>query len=285
MSELSKNMVRFVIENNKEKIFQQWLDAKLQAISQKKDLLNDVNIQQESRELFELFHEGFQAEHYDNFSNPAWNSLKNSLDKIIDARVKKGFTPVELGTIITAIKNPFIQALGENLKDTNQLIQEIWKLNKIVDIIALHTVDTFIKKREEIIKRQQEEMLELSSPALKIFDGIIVVPLIGTLDSARAQIVMETLLHKIVDTGSSVAIIDITGVPSVDTLVAQNLIKTISASRLLGAESIISGVRPQIAQTMVHLGVTLSEITTKATLEEALKYALTRVGYSIKLEQ
>ena len=152
----------------------------------------------------------------------------------------------------------------------------------MLDSLGLHTVKTFQKSREEVINRQQREMLELSTPVVKLWDGILALPMIGTLDSARTQVVMENLLQKVVDTGAQIAILDITGVPTVDTLVAQHLLKTVTALRLMGAECIISGVRPQIAQTIVHLGVDLQGVTTKANLADALALALKRTGNTLK---
>jgi rsbT co-antagonist protein RsbR len=151
----------------------------------------------------------------------------------------------------------------------------------VLDGLGLYTVKAFQLSREAIIQRQQEEMLELSTPVVKLWEGILALPMIGTLDSARTQVVMESLLNKIVETGSQVAILDITGVPTVDTLVAQHLLKTVTALRLMGAECIISGVRPQIAQTIVHLGVDLQGVTTKATLADALALALKRIGHTL----
>jgi rsbT co-antagonist protein RsbR len=151
----------------------------------------------------------------------------------------------------------------------------------VLDQLGLHTMTAFMKSREEVILRQQEEMLELSTPVVKLWDGILALPMIGTLDSARTQVVMESLLQRIVETGADVAIIDITGVPTVDTLVAQHLLKTVTAARLMGAECIISGIRPQIAQTIVHLGVELGDVVTKATLADAFAVALQRRGLTM----
>jgi rsbT co-antagonist protein RsbR len=151
----------------------------------------------------------------------------------------------------------------------------------MLDQLGLYTTEAYQKTRDEVIMRQQEEMLELSTPVVKLWDGILALPMIGTLDSSRTQIVMESLLQKIMETGSEIAIIDITGVPTVDTLVAQHLIKTVTAARLMGAECIISGIRPQIAATIVHLGVDLAGIATKATLADAFILALQRTGKSV----
>lgn len=158
---------------------------------------------------------------------------------------------------------------------------ELWEITVLVDKLGLFTAERALLGREEIIKRQQAELLELSTPVVKLWDGILALPLIGTLDSSRTQVVMESLLQAIVDTGSSVAIIDITGVPTVDTLVAQHLMKTVAAARLMGAECVISGIRPAIAQSMVHLGVSFTDIVTKATLADAIRHAFARTGVSV----
>ena len=152
----------------------------------------------------------------------------------------------------------------------------------LLDKLGLYTTEAFQKTREEIISRQQQEVLELSTPVVQLFEGILALPLIGTLDSARTQVVMENLLQRIIDTSAEIAIIDITGVPTVDTLVAQHLLKAVAAARLMGADCIISGIRPQIAQTIVHLGVELNNVITKATMADAFMVALKRLGMSVR---
>jgi rsbT co-antagonist protein RsbR len=164
------------------------------------------------------------------------------------------------------------------------MARDLWDLTMLLDKLGLYTTEIYLKNREEVIGRQQQELLELSTPVVQLWDEILALPLIGTLDSARTQVVMENLLQRIVETGARIAVIDITGVPTVDTLVAQHLMKTVSAARLMGADCIISGIRPQIAQTIVHLGVNLNDIVTKATLADAFKIALQRMGTTIGRE-
>jgi rsbT co-antagonist protein RsbR len=189
---------------------------------------------------------------------------------------------METATFIFSFKQPLFDVLrNETGSDAKLLADEIWTATRLLDELGLITVNTYQRTREEVINRQQQEMLELSTPVVKLWDGILALPMIGTLDSARTQIVMESLLHKIVETGSLLAIIDITGVPTVDTLVAQHLLKTVTAIRLMGADCIISGVRPQIAQTIVHLGVDLQGVTTKANLADALALALKLTGNTL----
>ena len=217
-----------------------------------------------------------------NFNAPEWEPIKAMLSDISRSRAVQGFTPSETATFIFSFKKPLFsqiqQAIGNN---ADVLAKELWFATELVDKVGLYTTEAYQTARESVIQRQQTEMLELSTPVVKLWEGILALPLIGTLDSSRTQVVMETLLEKIVETGSTVAIIDITGVPTVDTLVAQHLIKTITAARLMGADCIISGIRPQIAQTIVHLGVALGDVCTKANLADAFTLALKRLGVGI----
>jgi len=215
-----------------------------------------------------------------NTQASAYDPLRDMLAEISRSRATQGFIPRETATFIFSIKQPLFTAIRESLgKDSSAMADEMWSTTEIVDSLGLHTSEAYLKAREETIRRQQEEMLELSTPVVKLWEGILALPLIGTLDSARTQIVMESLLEAIVQTNSKVAIIDITGVPTVDTVVAQHLLKTVTAARLMGADCIISGVRPQIAQTIVHLGINLLDITTKATLSDAFSLAIHRSGF------
>jgi len=215
-------------------------------------------------------------------TSAGYKPLREFLEGLSRSRARQGFTSSETATFIFSFKQPLFEQLRvDNPNDSNALAQEIWSATQLLDNLGMLTVQTFQLSREEIIRRQQEDMLELSTPVVKLWDGILALPMIGTLDSARTQVVMESLLNRIVETGSQVAILDITGVPTVDTLVAQHLLKTVTALRLMGADCIISGVRPQIAQTIVHLGVDLQGVTTKATLADALVLALKRIGYTV----
>jgi rsbT co-antagonist protein RsbR len=218
----------------------------------------------------------------DDHNSPQFKALHGFLEDLSRARAQQGFSSAETATFIFSFKQPLFTALRtEAGKDANVLAEEIWSATRLLDELGLITVSAYQRAREEIISRQQQEMLELSTPVVKLWEGILALPMIGTLDSARTQVVMESLLHKIVETGSQLAIIDITGVPTVDTLVAQHLLKTVTAIRLMGADCIISGVRPQIAQTIVHLGVDLAGVTTKANLADALALALKRTGNTL----
>jgi rsbT co-antagonist protein RsbR len=207
-----------------------------------------------------------------------WRPVREFLEGISRSRATQGFSSTETATFVFSLKRPLFTRVRAQATDVATLGEATWAITELVDKLGLHTVATFQKSREDVISRQHEEMLELSTPVVKLWEGVIALPMIGTLDSARTQIVMESLLQRIVETGSEIAIIDITGVPTVDTLVAQHLLKTVTAIRLMGADAIISGIRPQIAQTIVHLGIELEGITTKATLADALALALKRSG-------
>jgi rsbT co-antagonist protein RsbR len=183
---------------------------------------------------------------------------------------------------VLSLKEPLFTLLRQQLgSDARAIAEETWNATVLLDRLGLYTTEVYQKGREEIIVRQQQDALELSTPVVQLWDGILGLPLIGTLDSARTQVVMESLLQRIVDTGARIAIIDITGVPTVDTLVAQHLLKTVAAARLMGADCIISGIRPQIAQTVVHLGLDLTTVITKATLADAFAVALQRAGLAV----
>ncbi|MFL9995842.1 rsbT co-antagonist protein RsbR [Burkholderia sp. GAS332] len=217
-----------------------------------------------------------------DFRTPAWDDVRSLLADVSTQRARQGFTPVETAMFVFSLKEPlFARLRGELADDPAKLSELTWTISTLFDALGLYTTEIFQTSREQVIVRQQQELLELSTPVVQLWDGILALPLIGTLDSARTQVVMESLLQKIVDTGAAIAIIDITGVPTVDTLVAQHLLKTVAAARLMGADCIISGIRPQIAQTIVHLGVNLSNVITKATLADAFTIALQRTGKSV----
>jgi rsbT co-antagonist protein RsbR len=208
--------------------------------------------------------------------------VQEMLGDLSHARAMNGYTPTETATFVLSLKRPLFTRMRQELgQDAATLADEVWTITALVDKLALYTTEVYAKGREELIRRQQLDMLELSTPVVQLWDNVLALPLIGTLDSARTQVVMENLLHKIVETGAAIAIIDITGVPTVDTLVAQHLLKTVAAARLMGADCIISGIRPQIAQTIVHLGVELSNVVTKANLADAFAVALQKTGATI----
>ena len=214
--------------------------------------------------------------------DPAWQQVREVLADISTQCARQGLSPIQTATFVFSLKQPLFSRLRTELgQDAQALGEETWVATVLLDALGLYTTEVYQKGREQVILRQQSELLELSTPVVKLWEGVLALPLVGTLDSNRAQVVMESLLQEIVDSGASVAIIDITGVPTVDTLVAQHLLKTIAAARLMGADCIISGIRPQIAQTIVHLGVDLGDVLTKASLADALTVALRRTGFVV----
>ncbi len=211
----------------------------------------------------------------------AWQPMHDLIEELGQARAAAGFSATETALFVLSLKEPLFSRLRERAQGPDQLADALWAATELIDELGLRTTDVFLLAREAVIRRQQDEMLELSTPVVKLWPGVVGVPLIGTLDSARTQVVMESLLERIVETDSPMAIIDITGVSTVDTLVAQHLLKTVAAARLMGAECIISGIRPQIAQTIVQLGLDLSAVETRATLADALARAFDRMGYVV----
>ena len=237
---------------------------------------------QQTAEFVRLLIAGAGKTESGDLREASWDEMRQYLDKLSYIRVQQGFDSQQTAGFIFSFKRPLMPLLqGEYSEESAMLAEQLWALSELIDDLGLQTVRAFQKSREAVIKRQQEELLELSTPVVKLWDGVLALPMIGTLDSQRTQVVMESLLQRIVDTGAEIAIIDITGVPTVDTLVAQHLLKTVTAIRLMGADCIISGVRPQIAQTIVHLGLDLQGIVTKASLADALALALRRSGLTV----
>jgi rsbT co-antagonist protein RsbR len=258
-------------------LLRDWLGQQLAADSFRPELMREDQLREESRSFLSAFIASLQTgAGTSTVDDAGWAPVRSIVSDISRARARLGFTASETATFLFSLKEPLFACLQKNTKDHGELLAANWAISKLLDRLGLVATETYQKVREEVIVRQQEEMLELSTPVVELWDGILALPLIGTLDSARTQVVMETLLQRFVDTGAGIAIIDITGVPTVDTLVAQHLLKTVAAARLMGAECIISGIRPQIAQTIVHLGVDLEDVVTKATLADAFAVALKR---------
>ena len=260
-------------------ILAEWVAEQLIATG-RRDLIHEGELRQQSTEFLHLFQGAVQAG--PNADAPAYAGVRELLASISRSRGIQGFSPSETATFVFSLKRPLFSRIRRDFAgDPAALGAATWEVTELLDRLGLYTMEVYQKGREEVIARQQQEMLELSTPVVKLSDGVLALPMIGTLDSRRTQIVMETLLQRIVETGAAVAILDITGVPTVDTLTAQHLLKTVTAARLMGADCIISGIRPQIAQTIVHLGVDLQDVTTKATLAEAFRVALQRTGQAI----
>src|ERR1700733_7105476 len=279
----SNGLIASVLKKRAKQLQIEWLrDLSATATAASRGRMGADELEQQALQFLQLLAAATEAKHADNLGAAQDKALREFLEALSRSRVQQGFSSAETAVFIFSFKRPLFQALrAEAGADADALANEIWSATELLDALGLHTVSAFQRAREELISRQQEEMLELSTPVVKLWDGILAVPMIGTLDSARTQVVMESLLQKIVETGSEIAIIDITGVPTVDTLVAQHLLKTVTALRLMGAECIISGIRPQIAQTIVHLGVDLQGVVTRATLADALALALKRSGFVV----
>jgi rsbT co-antagonist protein RsbR len=271
-----------ILARSEKDLLEEWLREQLSAITLRKDLLPEADLRRESAEFLSLFTKATFIDTGQEITTQVWTGPRDFLARLSRSRALLGFTPSETASFVFSLKQPLFVRLQEAYADDAAALgTELWTVTTLLDKLGLWTAETFLRAREEVIKRQQEEMLELSTPVVKLWDGILGLPLIGTLDSARTQVVMESLLKSIVDTTSEIAIIDITGVPTVDTVVAQHLLKTVGAARLMGAQCIISGIRPQIAQTMVHLGVAFGDVVTKATLADALGYAFKHAGLSV----
>jgi rsbT co-antagonist protein RsbR len=247
------------------------------------DLISESELRVESDRFLAALGQAVGEDSADpDITDSRWAEVRELLTDLSRSRAGRGFTPTETATFVFSLKEPlFNQIRVKGGEDADLLVATLWSATRLIDNLGLFTAEAFLRSREEVIRRQQDELIELSTPVVKLWQGVVAVPLIGTLDSARTQVVMENLLERIVETDSAIAIIDITGVPTVDTLVAQHLLKTVTAARLMGADCIISGIRPQIAQTIVHLGLDLSEVVTKSSLADAVVIALERTGFEI----
>lgn len=270
-----------IISQNAESIRNQWT-AQMSTSIERADLISKSELEEQSRSILDAIVGGVRTNGPQDIAGSGWDATRDLLRDISASRARQGFSPVDVATFVLSLKQPLFECIRKEFSsDQNRMFETIWAATELLDRLALITTEAFIAAREELITRQQQELLELSTPVVKLWDGILALPIIGTLDSSRTQVVMENLLQTVVATNSKYAIIDITGVPTVDTLVAQHLLKTITAARLMGAECIISGVRPQIAQTIVHLGINLEDVVTKAKLSDAFALALQRSGKTV----
>ncbi len=278
----TRSRIADVLRRHQAELLEMWMAAQEGAAGRRSDLQTDKELRDQSRRFVELLAVAAERDGIDDLAGPAWAEMREMLGDLSRSHARQGFSPSETATFVFSFKQPLFSVLRQELgRDAEALALELWSATRLLDHLGLYTTEVYQKGRQETIARQQQEMLELSTPVVQLWEHILALPLIGTLDSARTQVVMESLLQRIVETGASIAIIDITGVPTVDTLVAQHLLKTVAAARLMGADCIISGIRPQIAQTIVHLGVELSSVVTKATLADAFAVALQRIGLSV----
>ena len=271
-----------ILQQKRSEVLLHWVNEQLGADTVRSDLLNASELRTDSDRFLSVLTAAIQNGNHTNIQHAEFQPVREMLTELSRARGRQGFSPSETAMFVFSLKQPVQTALRDAYgDDVSGLLAETWNVSGLLDKLGLYTTEVYQQTREEVIRRQQEEMLELSTPVVTLWDGIVALPLIGTLDSSRTSVVMEALLQTIVETRSEIAIIDITGVPTVDTVVAQHLLKTVAAARLMGADCIISGIRPQIAQTMVHLQIDLSAVTTKATMADALRTALRRNGLAV----
>lgn len=280
-----KNEAIKVFQKKKKNILETWIKFQIADEGLRDDLISNEDLRSQSDEFLTAFVDNLNDENIDNPRSGDFEQVIDILNAISIGRAKQGFSPRETGNYVFSLKDALFNILQQELKDPQELYVQSQKIGRLIDSFSVTTFESFIKGREEVILRQTDEISEISTPVIRVWDGILALPIIGTLDSARTQIVMESLLQEIVESGSSIAILDISGVPAVDSLVAQHLIKTVAATRLMGAECIISGIRPEIAQTVVHLGIDLTDVITKSTLASALKTAFQMMQLQVTKKQ
>ena len=281
MNEASST-IGVLLDQRRAELLEGWLRAQLAVPGLRTDLIGADELRVESDRFLTALRDAVahDAETRD-VTGPQWAGVREFLMDLSRTRATRGFSPTETATFVFSLKEALFGELRTRGVSREELADAVWSVTQLLDALGLFTAEAYLRTREQVIQRQQEELLELSTPVVKLWEGVVAVPLIGTLDSARTQVVMESLLQRILETDSAIAIIDITGVPTVDTLVAQHLLKTVAAARLMGADCIISGIRPHIAQTIVHLGLDLNEVITKSTLAAALVVALEQTGFEI----
>jgi len=277
-----RSRIAEILQKHEQDLAAEWMKAVQAGGSGKDGRISDTQLKDQTKEFLSLLQKAAQTGDITDTNRPEWKEISDFLVEVSQSRALQGFSADETAKFIFSFKQPLFTRLRTEVgSDAAALADEVWTATELLDKLGLLTIAAFQATREDVIKRQQQEMLELSTPVVKLWEGVLALPMIGTLDSARTQIVMESLLQRIVETGSELAIIDITGVPTVDTLVAQYLLRTVTAIRLMGADCVISGIRPQIAQTIVHLGIDLTGVTTKANLADALALALKKTGFTV----
>ncbi len=278
---MSESRLLNIIERNEGFLLAEWVRRLRDMVLRSKAAINDQQLEHDARTFIGLLRRALVEGNALDPTGSQWRQVNEFLVTLSRQRAEAGFSPSETAGFILSFKEPLFLRFREEFDNVLELSQEISRATTLLDKLGLQTTEAHQKSREEIIRRQQQELLEISTPVVRLWEGILALPLIGTLDSARTQVVMQNLLEAIVSYSAAIAIIDITGVPTVDTVVAQHLLKTVAAARLMGADCIISGIRPQIAQTIVHLGVDLADVMTKATLADAFQIALRKTGFGI----
>jgi rsbT co-antagonist protein RsbR len=271
-----------IVEQHQAEILADWVKSHLESGAWRAGRLQESQLRDESQRFLGMLANTLRTAGTSDTRSQPWSEIREFLAELSRSRAAQGFSPSQVATFVFSLKHPLFTQLRKSLgNEADALADNLWETTLLLDALGLYTTEIYQQARESVISRQQEELIELSTPVVELWPGILALPLIGTLDSERTQVVMETLLQRLVATGSSIAVIDITGVPMVDTLVAQHLLKTVAAAQLMGADCIISGIRPQIAQTIVHLGIDLSSVATKASLSDAFALALKRRGLSV----
>lgn len=271
-----------VLDQHGQSVLEQWIEKQLSTPKLRPDLMREAEIREQSARFIRLLRDAVEGNNFSDIQRPNWQPMRDALREIAHQRAQHGYSPTETATFIYSLKELLFVHLRDLHDDQGQLTEDYWRTTLMLDALGLYAIEIFQQEREAVIRRQQEEMFELSAPVVTLWDGILALPLIGTLDSKRTQIVMEALLNEIAESHAELAIIDITGVPAVDTLTAQHLQKTVTAARLMGADCLISGVRPQIAQTMVSVGLNFGEVITKPTMSGALAVALRLRGLLVR---
>jgi rsbT co-antagonist protein RsbR len=279
---VSYSALAAIIDHQETELLNDWTRRQQESLASRRDLISEADLRNDSRNLLSVVREALSRGAEADISRAEWAKARDLLGDLSRRRVAQGVSPGETATFVFSLKQPLFDRISKSADaDPKAVLQQIWSATALLDQLGLFTMEAYQKSREDLIARQQQEMLEISTPAVELWHGVLALPLIGTLDSSRAQVVMQNLLEAIVAKEAGIAIIDITGVATVDTLVAQHLMKTVAAARLMGAECIISGIRPQIAQTIIHLGVDLGDVITKATLAEAFRIALRKTGLTV----
>jgi rsbT co-antagonist protein RsbR len=270
-----------MVEQQQKEILADWVQLQLESGTWRAGKLQESQLREECQRFLSILSNAVKSGIEFDPRSAQWSEAREFLAELSKSRAIQGFSPTQVATFVLSLKHPLFARIRSQSGDADAVATTMWEATLLLDAMGLYTTELYQQARESVIARQQEELIELSTPVVELWPGILALPLIGTLDSERTQVVMETLLQRLVATGSSIAVIDITGVPTVDTLVAQHLLKTVAAAQLMGADCIISGIRPQIAQTIVHLGIDLSSVATKASLSDAFALALKRRGLAV----
>lgn len=269
-----------LMRQHQKTVLDDWTREQLASDTLRLDLIDENTLTMESREFLSALIPAIESDREFEAEDSAWRPVAVYLQELSSAREEAGFSPMETAVYVLSLKKPLLHRVIEPV-ETEGFMEEFWKISRVLDHLALYTSEMYRQRHELTIRRQQEEMEELATPVVKVWDGILALPLVGTLDTRRSQMVTEALLEAIAATGSEIAILDLTGVPAIDTRMAQHLMQTVAATRLMGANCILCGIRPQIAQTIVHLKIQLGDIKTEATLAAALKSAFREAGLKI----